>query len=226
MNKKTKVTLKGLVTLFIIICVFVVIFFAYTFVRMYIGIKKATTPITDIQQYSEIIEEWKSFSPEIVSHFPKEVSPKATNIDFYFFPGFLQSDPRIELRFQTEKSEIDSYYEDFKKIATKSWYGDTWVHRKPPNEGDSEIIELNKGLEYEQFTGLKDKNGAEIYENDIIQNDKGLIVFVEWNSLDGSWHCYDKRHKFRETWTLGHFTTDGLEIIGNIHENKNLILET
>ncbi|MDH4201874.1 MAG: hypothetical protein OEV87_03185 [Phycisphaerae bacterium] len=182
MNKKTKVILKGLVTLFIIICILIVIFFAYTFVRMYIGIKKANTPITDIQQYSKIIEEWKSFSPEIVSHFPKEIPPEATNVDFYYFPGFLQSGSRIELRFQAEKVEIDAYYENFKEFTTKSWHGDTWVHRRPRGEGDSEIIELSKDFEIMQFDENPDDLPEHSKEHGVaISKEKNEIIFwAEW----------------------------------------------
>jgi uncharacterized phage protein (TIGR01671 family) len=75
----------------------------------------------------------------------------------------------------------------------------------------------------QQYTGLKDKNGKEIYEGDIVKSENKMIVFVEWNDLDGSWHCFNKNHKFHSTWTLGHFINDKIEVIGNIYENKDLI---
>jgi uncharacterized phage protein (TIGR01671 family) len=89
-------------------------------------------------------------------------------------------------------------------------------------DNDGDYINQSQKLEIMQYTGLKDKNGTEIYEGDIIKSDKGMIVFIEWNDLDGSWQCYKKDRKHHATWTLGHYTTDGIAVIGNIHENPDL----
>lgn len=95
----------------------------------------------------------------------------------------------------------------FKRIT--SWLG--------TNLGDG------KGCDLMQFTGLKDKNGKEIYEGDIVQLHDAICV-VEW--LDCG---FALRGDFQFNGNLKGYC-DGCwggppEVIGNIYENPELLKE-
>lgn len=72
----------------------------------------------------------------------------------------------------------------------------------------------------QQFTGLLDKNGKEIYEGDICSNDvaKWEVVFDRG--------CFSAKHIKHNTPThLALRAIKGIEIIGNIFENPELLTD-
>ena len=70
-----------------------------------------------------------------------------------------------------------------------------------------------------QYTGLKDKNGVEIYEGDIADH-HNLRFIVEWTEAFGLWSVYNG-----ETDDLLGNHSNVLEIIGNIYENPELVVK-
>jgi len=74
-----------------------------------------------------------------------------------------------------------------------------------------------------QYTGLRDKNGKEIYECDIVDvqldwDCNGEVVFRE-----GEYRVkLDSKHERRYD-SLSLLLANSIEIIGNIYENKELI---
>lgn len=71
-----------------------------------------------------------------------------------------------------------------------------------------------------QYTGLKDKNGKEIYEGDIVKI-KDELCIVEYNYNSFGLKVIDKTKPYN--WV--EFIVCKCEVIGNIYENKNLLEE-
>lgn len=110
-----------------------------------------------------------------------------------------------------------------REIKFRAWDKENkmMISFEPLFVGDQGMYWQGDLLEPMQYTGLKDKNGREIYEKDIINTVDGKCV-VRWNeklatfvlAKDG-W-MYD--HYFGEE-----FEPEHCEVIGNIHENPQLL---
>jgi len=98
-----------------------------------------------------------------------------------------------------------------------------WVKGYNNDRIDHEIFPEN--LELMQYTGLKDKNGKEIYSKDIAEclTNEGLERYVvDWLDELGAWGLFPVGpiSKGEFLYSIG---ADTLEIIGNIYQNPKLL---
>lgn len=95
-------------------------------------------------------------------------------------------------------------------IKENAWY--------EPSEGIGEF-KLVEPETVGQFTGLKDLNNKESFEDDLIQNSRDKEVYkIFWHKYRGQWMCSSKNR----TRKLSDVINDAF-IIGNIHDNPEML---
>ena len=132
-----------------------------------------------------------------------------------------------EILFRGKVTKVPKYMQDKNRMAVGDWVYGSYVDYPVAQIFDLEDEYIVDPSTVGQFTGLCDKNGVKIFEGDILRDglgDDGVVTYFEsiasfkyqvgnevWNLNEG-----DPNRSTQLQYT---------EIIGNIHDNPELVKE-
>lgn len=109
---------------------------------------------------------------------------------------------------------------EMRELKFRGWDKNNKVWWSNYATGNALVLTQDKasGVVFQQYTGLKDKHGTEIYEGDVVRNDDGGTNTVDWLEAGffvGGTSLYVLSEVLKQ-----------LEVIGNIYSNPELLETT
>jgi uncharacterized phage protein (TIGR01671 family) len=130
-----------------------------------------------------------------------------------------------------------------REIKFRAWDLDNkemWSHRQIEESDTDGIVcwghlfedAQKEGFVLMQYTGLKDKNGVEIYEGDVVKIRKQghidyyeVVATVIWSETKAAFHALGTSCDHLGDFVFDIFGRNCSEVVGNIHENPELLGE-
>ena len=123
--------------------------------------------------------------------------------------------------YMSREIKFRSFRTDTKEMLSEPYDGEYMTETTPLN-GVIKGLQKHENQILMQYTGLKDKNGTEIYEGDIVklavEFDDDAVYPVEY-SYNGYWLEGYEGNEF------GFPEEADIEVVGNIYENPELLKE-
>ena len=106
------------------------------------------------------------------------------------------------------------------RVYGKDSKGFLYIELKPNAKVQDDSWRYNNYEDWEQYTGLIDKNGLEIYEGDILMY-KGYHCMVVYRQMDCSFILENDEDEICAS--MWEDEREFMEVVGNIHETPKLL---